>query len=83
MTWTQIYTPLGSLHLSALVAALPVVVLLGPLAFFHVRAHMAALLGPRAALGVAVLVYGMPPALALPRPCTGRPSASSRSAGSS
>ncbi len=43
MTWTQTYNPLGSLLLSALVASLPVVVLLGLLAFFHVRAHLAAL----------------------------------------
>ena len=43
--WTQDYTPLGNLFLSALVAALPVVVLLGALAFFHVKAHIAALLG--------------------------------------
>ena len=39
MTWTQNYTPLGNLFLSALVAALPVIVLLGALAFFHVKAH--------------------------------------------
>ncbi len=45
MTWTQEYTPLGSLLLSALVAAIPVVVLLGLLAFFHVKAHLAALAG--------------------------------------
>ena len=45
MTWTQIYTPLGNLYLSALVAAIPVVVLLGALAFFHVKAHIAALIG--------------------------------------
>ena len=44
LTWTQIYTPVaGNLLLSALVAALPVVVLLGLLAFFHVKAHKAAL----------------------------------------
>jgi lactate permease len=60
MTWTQIYTPLGNLYLSALVAAIPVVVLLGALAFFHVKAHVAALLGLLLALGIAVGVYGMP-----------------------
>ncbi len=64
MTWTQVYTPLGSLHLSALVAAIPVVVLLGALAFFHVKAHVAALLGLLLALGVAVGVYGMPLSMA-------------------
>jgi lactate permease len=65
LTWTQIYTPLGSLLLSALVAAIPVVVLLGLLAFFHVKAHMAALAGLAASLLVAMLVYGMPAQLAM------------------
>ncbi len=64
-TWTQTYTPVaGSLALSALVAALPVVVLLGLLAFGHVKAHWAALAGLAAALGVAVGVFGMPVKLA-------------------
>src|SRR5947209_6903273 len=31
MTWTQAYTPFGNLYLSALVAAIPVIVLLGAL----------------------------------------------------
>jgi len=60
MTWTQVYNPVGNLYLSALVAAIPVVVLLGSLAFFHVKAHVAALLGLVTALGVALLVYRMP-----------------------
>jgi lactate permease len=66
MTWTQVYSPVnGSLLASALVAAIPVVVLLGLLAFFHVRAHWAALLGLATALSIAILVYGMPAKLAL------------------
>jgi len=66
LTWTQIYTPVaGNLLLSALVAALPVVVLLGLLAFFHVKAHKAALLGLATSLGVAIFIYGMPTKLAL------------------
>ena len=65
MTWTQNYTPLGNLFLSALVAALPVIVLLGSLAFFHVKAHVAALLGLATALLVAFFVYHMPFQLAL------------------
>ena len=60
MTWTQVYAPLGSIWLSALVAAIPVVVLLGALAFFHVKAHWAALLGLGIALAIATGVYGMP-----------------------
>src|ERR1035437_8101835 len=65
LAWTQNYTPVtGSLGLSALVAALPVVVLLGLLAFGHVMAHWAALSGLAASLSVAVLVFGMPAQLA-------------------
>ena len=64
MTWSQNYDPLGNLSLSSLVAAVPVVVLLGLLAFWHVRAHFAAGAGLLAALGIAIFVYGMPAALA-------------------
>src|SRR6202158_4806936 len=64
MTWIQAYTPLGNLYLSAVVAALPVVVLLGALAFFHVKAHRAALLGLIVALATAVGIYGMPASMA-------------------
>ena len=71
MTWTQLYDPLGRLPLSALLAAVPVVVLLGLLAFAHARAHVAALAGLAAALGVAVLVYGMPAPLALAAAASG------------
>lgn len=60
MTWTQVYTPLGSLVLSALVAALPIVVLLGLLGVFHVKAHIAALAGLASALLIAIFVYSMP-----------------------
>ncbi|MEO6002425.1 MAG: L-lactate permease [Opitutus sp.] len=61
MTWTQNYTPLfHSLPASALAAAIPVVVLLGLLAFFHVRAHWAALAGLVTVVILATLVYGMP-----------------------
>ena len=64
MPWSQTYAPLGSVFVSALVAALPVVVLLGLLAFLHVRAHRAALAGLASAWLVAVLVFGMPALLA-------------------
>jgi lactate permease len=58
--WSQVYDPLGSPALSTLVAALPVVVLLGALGFLRMRAHVAALLGLAAALLIAVGVFGMP-----------------------
>jgi lactate permease len=65
MTWTQSYDPFGGIFLSALVAALPVVVLLGLLAFTKVSAHMAAVWGLLSAVGIAIAAYGMPLPLAL------------------
>ena len=59
--WNQRYEPVANnLALSALVAALPVIVLLGLLGLLRVRAHYAALAGLATALLVALLVYGMP-----------------------
>ena len=63
-TWTQVYTPVGGLAGSTLLAAIPVCALLGLLAFGHVRAHVAALVGLAASLVVAICVYGMPGKLA-------------------
>lgn len=65
MPWTQVYSPVGNLFISALVASIPVVVLLGLLAFFHMRAHLAALIGLAVSLLLAIAVYGMPVSLAL------------------
>jgi lactate permease len=60
MTWTQIYDPFGVWWLSTLVAALPVVVLLGLLAVFRVKPHWAAMAGAATALAVASVVFHMP-----------------------
>ena len=65
MPWSQTYAPLGSVGGSALVAAIPVVILLCLLAFFHVRAHLAALAALGVAGAIAIFVYGMPAPLAL------------------
>lgn len=61
MVWQQIYDPFGSMWLSSLLAALPVVVMLAGLGFFHLKAHIAAAAGLVTALLVAVFVYGMRP----------------------
>ncbi len=65
MPWTQVYAPVGGIGTSALIAAIPVVVLLALLAFWHVRAHIAAIIALLVALGIAIFVYGMPAKLAL------------------
>jgi lactate permease len=65
VTWPQRYDPLGSPVLSTAVAALPIVALLGSLAWLRLRAHVAALVGLVAALAIAILAVGMPPGMAL------------------
>ncbi len=66
MPWNQIYYPVaGNILWSALVAAIPVVVLLGLLAFFHMRAHLAAIIGLASSLLVAIFIYQMPVSLSL------------------
>lgn len=64
MIWHQLYDPLNSFPLSTLAAAVPVGVLLIALAFFHMRAHLAAGLALVIGIGIAVLVFGMPAAMA-------------------
>jgi lactate permease len=60
-SFTQRYSPVAdNLVLSALVAALPIIVLLGLLGILRVKAHWAALAGLAASLLVAIAVFGMP-----------------------
>jgi lactate permease len=62
--WHQVYDPLNSPVLSTLLAALPIIVLLGGIGFLHWRAHVAALIGLASALFVAIVIFGMPIAMA-------------------
>jgi lactate permease len=63
-TWTQVYDPFGHWWLSALVAALPIIVLFTLLAGLRVKPHWSALAGAATAILVAILVFHMPASLA-------------------
>lgn len=58
--WPQNYDPLNNAILSTVLAALPILVLLGSIAVFKIRIHFAALFGLAIAIFVAVFVYRMP-----------------------
>jgi lactate permease len=64
-SWAQVYDPTGRWWLSTMLAALPVVVLLGAMAGLRIRAHVAAVIGLLTALAVAFAVFHMPVRLAL------------------
>lgn len=63
--WTQIYTPLGSLWLSSLAAAIPILFFFVALALFRLKGHVAAAVTLLLSLGVAIFAYGMPAQQAL------------------
>jgi lactate permease len=65
MVWHQVYDPLQNFALSTISAGIPVGVLLATLAFFHLRAHLAAGLALIIGIGIAVAVFGMPAPMAV------------------
>ena len=65
MPWIQSYTPVGgSLAMSALVAAIPLVVIFVCLAVFKMKAHKAGPLAVASAVAIAIFVWQMPAKLA-------------------
>src|SRR5271157_5209957 len=58
--WSQGYDPFGHWWLSTIFAALPVIVLLGTLAIFRMKAHYSAFLGLVTALVIATGLFHMP-----------------------
>lgn len=57
MIWQQIYNPAGNMVVSTALAAIPVIIMLAALGFFHIKAHIAAGMGLVAALVVAIFAY--------------------------
>ncbi len=62
--WSQGYNPTGFWQISTLIAALPIVVLLGAMAVLRLKAHVAAVAGLTAALLAAIAIFHMPARLA-------------------
>ena len=55
--WSQIYTPLGSLWLSALVAAIPIIFFFAALAILRIKGHVAG--GITLALALLVAIFSV------------------------
>jgi lactate permease len=64
-TFTQTYDPLHNVILSTVIAAFPIVLLLGLIASGKIKSHWAALIALAATVAVAILAYGMPAGMAL------------------
>jgi lactate permease len=62
--WAQGYNPTGFWQVSTLIAALPIVVLLGAMAVLRLKAHIAAIAGLTTALLAAIAIFHMPARLA-------------------
>jgi lactate permease len=65
MTWTMNIDPMGSIGLSALVAAIPILFLFIALAVMRMKGHIAASIATTIAVVIAIFIYGMPADLAI------------------
>ena len=63
--WVQVYEPVGGIFVSALLAAIPLILLFYMLAVRRTPGHFAALVGTGSAIVLAILVWGMPVSLAI------------------
>ena len=64
-TWQQLYTPLGSLGLSALAAVIPIVFFFLALAVFRLKGHVAGSITLALSILVAIFAFQMPVDMAL------------------
>lgn len=64
MVWSQVYNPTGDLWLSALIAAIPLIIFFVALAVLRLKGHVAGTITLLAALAVAVFFYHMPARMA-------------------
>jgi lactate permease len=64
-TWQQLYTPLGSLWLSALAALVPIVFFFLALAVFRLKGHVAGTITLILAIVVAIFAFQMPAGMAI------------------
>ncbi|MCV9921587.1 lactate permease LctP family transporter [Pseudomonas sp. BT-42-2] len=64
-TWQQLYTPLGSLGLSALAAVIPIVFFFLALAMFRLKGHVAGSITLGLSILVAIFAFNMPVDMAL------------------
>lgn len=64
-TWQQLYSPLGSLGLSALAAVIPIVFFFLALAVFRLKGHVAGSITLALSILVAIFAFQMPADMAL------------------
>ncbi|UZJ59861.1 lactate permease LctP family transporter [Pseudomonas sp. KU26590] len=64
-TWQQLYTPLGGLGLSALVAVIPIIFFFLALAIFRLKGHVAGAITLLLAILIAIFAFQMPADMAV------------------